>query len=305
MAACLRGRARLPQSVGDAARIDLTLTLSSIGETVTARGEQPLIEVAQTQVGQLVQQEQLQNLPSGLRSFINFASLAPGVNASFARSGASFTAGALSSNGQDTRFANFTIDGAPNNDDYVGQLAAAQTGISLDAIQEFQVLSNQTSAEYGRNTGTVLNMVTKSGTNAFRGSGWLFVRDDALEAINEFTRRAGLAKPAFAQEQFGANLGGPIARDRTHFFVNYEQILLDVGQTVFVPTRPDLSGNAATTFNVRNIFGRLDHHFNDTHSLTARYVTELSPGQVEGVGGGVLPEATTDEEDRDESAVVS
>src|SRR4249920_2471536 len=120
------------------------------------------------------------------------------------------TAGALSSNGQDTRFANFTIDRAPNNDDLVGQTAAAQTGISVDAIQEFQVLTNQASAEYGRNMGTVLNMVTKSGTNVLGGSAWMFARNDALEAINEFTKRAGLEKPPFRQEQFGGNIGGPL-----------------------------------------------------------------------------------------------
>ncbi len=292
-------------SVGEVARVDFTLTLSSIGEVITVTGEPPGVEVAQTQIGQLVRDEQLQQLPVSVRSFINFASLAPGVNASFARAGASFVAGALSSNGQDTRFANFTIDGAPNNDDFVGQTAAAQTGISLDAIAEFQVLTNQSSAEYGRNMGTVLNMVTRSGTNTFKGSAWLFARDEALEAINEFTKRAGLPKAPFSQQQFGANLGGPIARDRTSFFVNYEQILLEVGQTVFIPSRPDLSTNAATTFNVRNVFGRVDHQFDRTHGLTVRYVTELSPGQVQGVGGTVLPEATTDEEDRDESAVVS
>ena len=145
--------------------------LSAIGETITVTGEQPGVEATQTQIGQVIHNEQLENLPVGIRSFVNFASLAPGVNANFARAGASFTAGALSSNGQDNRFANFTIDGAPNNDDFVGQTAAAQTGISLDAIQEFQVLTNQASAEYGRNMGTVLNMVTKSGTNTFGGFG--------------------------------------------------------------------------------------------------------------------------------------
>jgi hypothetical protein len=292
-------------SVGEVARLDFQLALSALSETISVVGRPPAVDVAQTQLGQVVQSEQLANLPVGIRSFVNFASLAPGVNANFARAGASFTAGALSSNGQDNRFANFTIDGAPNNDDLVGQTAAAQTGISVDAILEFQVLTNQASAEYGRNMGTVLNMVTKSGTNVLNGSAWLFARNDALEAINEFTKRAGLEKPPFRQEQFGANIGGPLVRDRTHAFVNVEEILLKIGQTIYVPTRTDLNQTAVTTFTVLNIFGRVDHRLSDRHTLMGRYVTELSPGTVEGAGGGVLPENTTDEEDRDESALVT
>ena len=88
-------------SVGEVARLDFELALSALSETITVVARPPAVDVAQTQLGQVVQSEQLANLPVGIRSFVNFASLAPGVNANFARAGASFTAGALSSNGQD------------------------------------------------------------------------------------------------------------------------------------------------------------------------------------------------------------
>jgi hypothetical protein len=134
------------------------------------------------------------------------------------------------------------IDGAPNNSSYVNHTMLVPT---QDAVQEFRVQTNNLGPEFGRLAGGVINLTTKSGTNQFHGSAYEYLRNRSLNANTFFNNRAGVKRPAFSQNQFGANLGGPIRRDKTFFFGSYEGFRLRQGQSyVFsVPTDPMRAGN--------------------------------------------------------------
>jgi hypothetical protein len=197
-------------------------------ESLTVVAENPVIEATRDVLGEIVEQKLVVELPLNGRDFGKLVALTPGTTVD--PSGVAGTQGGFGQfniNGNRDRSNNYTLDGTDNNDPFFNNSALNQTGIGgapasllpIEAIQEFN-LQSQFAAEYGRNSGSVVNIVTRSGTNHFHGSAFEFLRNSALDARNYFNTES--RKSVFQNNNFGAALGGPILEDKTFFFVAYE-----------------------------------------------------------------------------------
>lgn len=206
-------------TVGQTGELNFTLSAGHIQETVEVVGEAPLIEPNRTQTSTTIDQQRIDNLPINRRNFLDFTLTTSAVTVDrIPAQGAAATSG-LSFNGQSARQNNVTIDGLDNND--YGSSSVRST-FSQEAVQEFQVVSNSYSAEFGRALGGIINIVTRGGTNAWRGTVFGFLRNDALNARNAFARTV----PPFEQYQFGGTLGGPIKKDHHFIFGSFERLSL-------------------------------------------------------------------------------
>jgi hypothetical protein len=242
-------------TVGDTARVDLRLAIGGLEESVTVSGEPPLVETSHATLGITIDQQKVVDLPLNGRNFTQLGPLIPGVIAPPAALGGAagdatpggfgaVTAG-FSVNGMRNQSNNFLLDGASNNDTF-------NTGFVMrpppDAIREFKIQTHSYNAEFGRNSGSVVNVVTKSGTNAFHGAGWEFNRDDALQAKNFFAP-ANQPKPKLQQNQFGASVGGPIVKNRLFAFGYYDGYRNTHGSTTNIVVLSDAqrAGNFGST----------------------------------------------------------
>ena len=211
---------------GETVRLDVALTLGGVNETITVTADAPPQRTTAS-LGQVVSQEQVAALPLNGRSFITLAALAPGV--------ALPPASQLPRiNGGRPRTNEYLFDGISVLQPEPGQVAYFPT---VDAIQEFKIETNSPPAEFGRFNGGVINLTTKSGSNALRGSAFEFFRHESLNARNFFAA-ANTEPPRFRRNQFGGVVGGPVTRDRTFFFVDYQGQRQHIGRTVLstVPT---------------------------------------------------------------------
>ncbi len=217
-------------TAAETARISMALAVGEFSETMTVTGEVPLIETSNATLGVVVDEVKIVQLPLNGRNFTQLGTLIPGVVEPPARLGGAqgdadagingfgaVTAG-FSVNGVRNQSNNFLLDGAANNDTF-------NTGFVLrpppDAIEEFKILTHSYTAEFGRNAGSIVNVVTKSGGNSLRGSVWEFNRDDSLESRNYFSP-PDQDKPTLEQDQFGGSIGGPMVTDRLFGFGYYE-----------------------------------------------------------------------------------
>ena len=233
------------------ANFDLT-KVQKRQEELTVTEEAPLVETTRDVLGEVVERKLVEDLPLNGRDFGKLVALVPGATVEPSGVAAIQSGfGQFAINGNRDRSNNYTLDGTDNNDPFFNNSALNQTGIGgapasllpIDAIQEFN-LQSQFPAEYGRNSGSVVNIVTKSGTNHLHGSAFEFLRNDTMDARNYFNRTidpgTGLPvkKTAFRNNQFGGSLGGPIVRDKTFFFGAYEGQRERVGSdfTFLVPT---------------------------------------------------------------------
>jgi outer membrane receptor protein involved in Fe transport len=261
--------------VGQTQAVDVRLAVGGITEAVTVTGQSPLLDLTSKEVGGNITSRDLVDLPSVNRNFVGFVGLLPGIVANI--SNESFGSDSVSVNGQDSRYNNYLLDGANNNDDVIGQRAGTQARTPIESIQEFQVLTGQFDAEYGRTTGAVINAVTKQGTNQFRGSAFGFFQDASLTKRDYFAEKGNLAKPDTKQQQFGGTLGGPILKSKAHFFVSLERVLIDDGVTINVPARPDLNDTTTEKTRVWNTVTRFDNQLNANHTWGVRWLRESSP----------------------------
>jgi len=265
-------------TVGSAPVIDLTLPLASVTEAITVTAETPVVSTSQAVTSTTLNQEAVATLPINGRDFRDFATLTP--NATVIPGLRS----AIRFGGQSGDYSMLSVDGAdltnPFFAEYTGSSEVKNFTISQEAIQEFQVLTNGFNAEFGRSTGGVMNVVTKSGTNEWRGSGFIFLRDSALQAEDPF----GFKSEDFSQQQFGGSIGGPIARDKAFFFVAAD--IQDLDDTVFTRFARDVSGVALPQFGIsdlaslegaspeksdlKTLFGRVDIDVSESHRLSAR-----------------------------------
>jgi hypothetical protein len=219
--------------VGQVAVVNLTLGVGGREEQVTVTGEAPRIQLTTGAVSTVVTEREIRDLPLNGRSFQQLALLQPGVQAALA-AGNDVVGGRtpkISINGARPEQNNFLLDGTDINNVYnktPGSAAGVLLGV--DAVLEFQVLTNAYSAEFGRSAGGVINAVTRSGTNVIHGSVFEFHRNSALDARNFFDP-PGKPKPDFYRNQFGASGGGPLRRDRTFFFGAYEGLIERLGVT--------------------------------------------------------------------------
>ena len=217
-------------TVESTSRVDLRLTVGSFSETIVLDGnpEPPLVETSHAQLGLVVYRKSVEELPLNGRNFAQLGTLLPGVVAppgglggaagDATPGGFGAATSGFSVNGMRNQSNNFLLDGASNNDTF-------NTGFVMrpppDAIEEFKILTHSYSAEYGRNAGSVVNVVTRAGTNRAHGAVWEFNRDDELQARNFFAP-ANQSKPRLEQNQFGGSLGGPFVRDRFFGFGYFE-----------------------------------------------------------------------------------
>jgi len=293
-------------NVGESQEFNFSMEIGGSQETVTVTSDQPLVETSTSRIGGNITQEELLELPSINRNFIGFVGLVPGVVPNISTE--SFGSDAVSVNGQDPRYNNFTLDGANNNDDVIGQRAGSQTRTALEAVQEFQVLTNQFSAEFGRTSGGIINAVTKSGTNSFRGSVFGFFQDDSLRAKSRFAELNNLEDAETSYKQFGGTVGGPIKKDLAHFFFSFERTNIDQGIIIDIPSRPALNLSTATQTRATNILLRGDIQPTQKHQVSVRYLRENSPqlNQIIPVGTRQVSLAASREEaDVDQTTVGS
>ena len=223
--------------------VDITMNVGAQTQQVTVQSAVENVNAETTQLGSVVNHRDVVELPLNGRDFTQLARIQAGV-ASFGggggQQGGEGGVANFSSNGQRSSSNNFLVDGVDNNN-YVSGAVAMQP--SIDSIQEFEVQTNTFTAEYGRNSGAIVNLVTRSGTNDLHGSLFEFLRNNALDARNFFDP-AGFATPELRLNQFGATLGGPIKKDHTFFFMNYEGFRRIAGITLItnVPTLAERRG---------------------------------------------------------------
>ncbi len=286
--------------VGKTATVDIQLEVGGVEEQVTVTGETPIIDTTSKEVGGHISSRELVDLPSINRNYIGFIGLLPGIVPNISTE--SFGSDSINVNGQDARNNNYLLDGANNNDDAIGQRAGTQARTPLESIQEFQVITNQFDAEFGRTTGAVINAVTKQGTNRFRGSGFAYVQDASLTEKDYFAKKNDLEKPDTSKQEYGGTLGGPIVRDKAHFFFSLERVLIDDGVTINIPPRPEFNTTTTERTRVWNTLIRFDHQINANHTWGVRWLREYSP-QFNQIIGTVTLAAAREEDDLDQTVV--
>ncbi len=224
--------------------LDLVLRVSAKAETITVEANANLTQTESSKLGEIIDNRKVEDLPLNGRDFAQLARLNPGVAVSGGgggQQGGEGNVSGFSSNGQRSTSNNFLVDGVDNNNYFAGEAAQLP---SVDSIQEFEVQTNTFAAEYGRNSGSVVNLVTKSGTNQLHGSAYEFFRNDVLDARNFFNKER-FPKSGLRLNQFGGTLGGPILKNKTFFFLNYEGFRRRAGITRItnVPTLDERAGN--------------------------------------------------------------
>jgi Carboxypeptidase regulatory-like domain len=242
-------QARFKLDVNQVTRIDFTLSVGSVNETVTVMAAEPLVESQTSSLGQVVEEHRVHDLPLNGRNFVELSYLTPGVN-SGPTAGLTVQQGnipenqrgtaAIQANGLTATNNNFLLNGFDNNEQQIG-IEVIQP--SIDAIQEFKVQTNSFGADIGRG-GAVVNVVLKSGTNQLHGSAYEFVRNSYFDAKNYFDSASQAIAP-FKQNQFGATLGGPLIKNRTFFFGDYQGTRIRKAQTVIstVPVLAERTGD--------------------------------------------------------------
>ena len=204
-------------TVGQSADLTIKLEIGASTAIVNITGDDvQLIETTKSSVSNTIGQQSIANLPINERSATGFALTLSTVGRDNGRPIGPAPTSGLNIGGQRGRSTQVNVDGADFTDNSIN---AARTTVSMEAVQEYQVSTNSYTAEFGRATGGVINVVTKRGTNDFRGNVFGFIRDKSIQARNAF---APVANPDFRRTQYGATLGGPIVKDKTHFFMAYE-----------------------------------------------------------------------------------
>lgn len=260
--------------------LNMAMNIGEQKETVEVTSEAPLVDTTSTQLGTVVNDRAIAQLPLNQRDTYQFLSLQPGVQSQV---GADLyygggSSGSVSVNGGRGRANNFSVNGGDANDSFVN---LPTVNPSPDSVEEFRILTNSFDAEYGRNSGSVVNVVTKSGSNQYHGNFYEFFRNKVLNSKGYFDT----SKAAYNQNQFGGTFGGPIRKDHTFFFVSYEGNRIrqgQSGQTVAVPTADERTGVFAGAFG-----GSIQSPF-VASTLLGR------PGCQQAItqGGGTVPDPT-------------
>jgi hypothetical protein len=226
---------------GTKPRVDLALQLGEVAEAVTVSAAAPLINATSTELGMVIDDKKVEDLPLNGRDFTQLFSLQNGFN-----TGGQSARGGVEFNGLSSSGNSFLMDGVDMSFGELSGIGIAAIGgtgtlintLSVDAIEEFKTSDGAFSADYGRASGAVINVTTKSGTNNYHGNLWEYFRNDKLDATDFISNLRGLKKSELRQNQFGGNFGGPILKDRIFFFFNYEGARVIRGRIVTgnVPT---------------------------------------------------------------------
>jgi Carboxypeptidase regulatory-like domain len=268
--------------IDQTAILNFALKPATISETVTVTGESPIVDVSRSDVSTSVSTEQIQDLPVASRRWIDLAMLTPGtsqdnIRGFFYRGNVNLGAGTREySNG-------FMVDGVNNT---WAEMGEPRQNFAMDAIQEFKVSTSTYKAEYGLATGGVLSVVTKSGTNQIHGSGLLFFRDASITAKEFFQT----TKPDYRRYQYGGTIGGPIVKNKTHYFFAYEGT--DENQFFTVNARglwPQYEGTFKSAQDRWTYNFKINHQMTSTQNLFVRYGAEDEYRPIITTGGRTHP----------------
>jgi outer membrane receptor protein involved in Fe transport len=272
--------------VGSAITVDFMMKVATVSETITVTSETPLIQSTTSDIGQVITNKMVENIPLNGRKFQDLSLLVPGTRTSNYYDPTKTEVGGISYGGATGRNVIISVDGGDNNDGVVRGLLQQ---FSADAIQEYKVTTQRYSAEFGRSTGGIVNVVTKSGTNDFHGGAFAFYRNESLNSKTFFQDKQNLAKPPFKQWQYGATLGGPLQKDKAHFFLSYERNQRDDYTTVDTNgALPSQQGNFPQPFRNNFVLAKVDVQLNDSNTLVARYGLEDNNRAHDFIGGNVL-----------------
>jgi hypothetical protein len=256
-------------NVGQTATVDMTLSLATVTESVVVSGEMPLISTNSSSVGGVVDVGRIESLPLNGRQFANLAATIPGVGLGFHSDPTKSSQFSPQIGGGNGRNVNYQIDGGDNNDDTVGGLLQL---FPLEAIQEFNFVTQRYKAEYGRSNGGVMNIVTKSGTNSYSGSAFSLFRDKSLNAMTHSEELSNSEKAAYRRYQFGGSFGGPIMLNRAFYFAAFERTQQDTNQTVnTLGLYPEYDGVYPTLVRENLLNIKQTTSINPQHYLAVRY----------------------------------
>ncbi|MFQ5744700.1 MAG: TonB-dependent receptor domain-containing protein, partial [Acidobacteriota bacterium] len=267
--------------IGSVVEIDLTLSLARVEETLIVTAEAPIVETSKTNVSTVIDENSIDSLPILGRDFSDFTLLTPGTLIEGGR-------GTVSIGGQRGVNTSVNIDGTSDNSAFFGYQRGGTDSpftISLESVREFQVVTSGVMPEFGRSGGGLVNVVTKSGTNAWRGGGHLFLRDDSLVGNDPFGRE----QASFSVQQFGGNVGGPLARNQSFLFASSDFQLFDTpffvdfrtSDTEFSQLQTLLNNSGFSDLNISQdrftrtndaqvYFVKWDHAINEDHHLSIR-----------------------------------
>jgi Carboxypeptidase regulatory-like domain/TonB dependent receptor/TonB-dependent Receptor Plug Domain len=228
-------RTNVELRVDDRLRVDFVLTVGQVSDTVAVEETAPVISTDSSTLGNVVDNKKVTELPLNGRNFLQLNLLVPGANQGVKGSQNQTQGGSISVNGAREQANNFLLDGMDNNDLAINQYAVA---ISTEAIQEFKVQASTYSAEFGRSSGAQINVATKAGTNQIHGVVYEYLRNNDLDAKNFFDRPGPI--PGYKRNQYGASVGGPIKKNKTFYFGNFEGARIRQGITK-VATEPTVA----------------------------------------------------------------
>ena len=312
----------LTLTVGSAFELPVSLTIASTETAVTVSGEAAVLEAARSQIAGTVSQTEVRALPLNGRNFLDLALLVPGVSPTNTASNQLFAEtsavpGQGISVGSQRNFSNnFIVDGLSANDD-----AAGLSGIfyGLDVVNEFQVVTSGGQAEFGRALGGYVNVVTKSGTNALHGDLYGYFRNDRFNAANALSHQA----LPMTQTQYGASLGGPVVKDRTFYFANFERRALNQSGLITIspanvsainarlaasgyPGPPIYTGLYPNPVHNSNFLAKVDHQFSAKDQFSARYsLYDVHSANSRGAGGLSAASASAGLDNTDQTVAAS
>lgn len=243
-------KSRLTVTVGAAINLDLRLQIAGTSETVTVTGDAPVINTANSEVSTNIDEKQIRELPTITRNVYDLVAVAGNVSSD--DGSARGTGYAL--NGMRSSSTNVLLDGSANNDEFS---AGVGQEVPLDSVQEFSVITSNFSAQYGRASGGIVNVATKSGTNQFRGTAYEFFRNQALANNTPDNIANDIEKGKFNRSQMGYSIGGPIKKDKLHFFSSLEYIRVRSTDTQisWVPTPQFIGASAPATQSFFSKYG--------------------------------------------------
>ena len=293
-------RSGLLLQVGNTLTVPLTLVIGGVEENVTVTGQTPLVDVTSARGGGNVGTAELSELPAMNRNYFSAVALLPGVQFSPSNQMGNDT---IVAGGQTAQNSNVSVDGGYNADDALGTSAGAQVRTPLEAVQEFQVLTSMYDAEYGRASGAIVNAVSKAGTNNFRGVVFGYAASNKLTAQDYFVKTNNLVKPTTTQREWGGVIGGPIVKNKAHFFFSLERQVDNPNRTRVFPTRPDQNYAEAEDRTDWNTLIRFDHQINSNHTWAVRWLREWAPQWNSFTATKQTKQSTQDETDLDQTAV--